>query len=122
MPFNTELYWALSEIYPNLTVRSISKMMGKSQGYWSSVNAQNIAVSTSALVHLLDALTCLKIQLMPGSTRFERLILLTTKIEQELFTRFQEATGLEALVASERPLSPNNDNYSVMPFVVSSYR
>ena len=122
MQFNTELYWALSEIYPNLTVRSISKMMGKSQGYWSSVNAQNIAVSTSALVHLLDALTCLKIQLMPGSTRFERLILLTTKIEQELFTRFQEATGLEALVASERPLSPNTDNYSVMPFVVSSYR
>jgi len=122
MPFNTELYWALSEIYPNLTVRSISKMMGKSQGYWSSVNAQNIAVSTSALVHLLDALTCLKIQSMPGSARFERLILLTTKIEQELFTRFQEATGLEALVTTERPISPKNDNYSVMPFVVSSYR
>jgi len=122
MPFNTELYWALSEIYPNLTVRSISKMMGRSQGYWSSVNAQNIAVSTSALVHLLDALTCLKIQSMPGSARFERLILLTTKIEQELFTRFQEATGLEALVTTERPISPKNDNYSVMPFVVSSYR
>jgi len=122
MPFNTELYWALSEIYPNLTVRSISKMMGKSQGYWSSVNAQNIAVSTSALVHLLDALTCLKIQSMPGSARFERLILLTTKIEQELFTRFQEITGLEALVITERPISPKNDNYSVMPFVVSSYR
>ena len=122
MQFNTELYWALLEIYPNLTVRSISKMMGKSQGYWSSVNAQNIAVSTSALVHLLDALTCLKIQSIPGSTRFERLILLTTKIEQELFTRFQEITGLEALVITERPISPKNDNYSVMPFVVSSYR
>jgi hypothetical protein len=122
MQFNTELYWALLEIYPNLTVRSISKMMGRSQGYWSSVNAQNIAVSTSALVHLLDALTCLKIQSMSGSTRFERLILLTTKIEQELFTRFQEATGLEALVTTERPISPKNDNYSVMPFVVSSYR
>jgi hypothetical protein len=122
MQFNTELYWALSEIYPNLTVRSISKMMGRSQGYWSSVNAQNIAVSTSALVHLLDALTCLKIQSMTGSTRFESLILLITKIEQELFTRFQEATGLEALVATERPISTNNDNYAVMPFVVSSYR
>jgi hypothetical protein len=97
-------------------------MMGRSQGYWSSVNAQNIAVSTSALVHLLDALTCLKIQSMPGSARFERLILLTTKIEQELFTRFQEATGLEALVTTERPISLKNDNYSVMPFVVSSYR
>ena len=122
MQFNTELYWALSEIYPNLTVRSISKMMGKSQGYWSSVNAQNIAVSTSALVHLLDALSCLKIQSISGSTRFEKIKLLITKIEQELFTRFEETTGLEALVATERLASPNNDNYSVMPFVVSSFR
>ena len=122
MQFNTELYWSLSEIYPNLTVRSISKMMGKSQGYWSSVNAQNIAVSTSALVHLLDALSCLKIQSISGSTRFEKIKLLITKIEQELFTRFEETTGLEALVATERLASPNNDSYSVMPFVVSSYR
>ena len=122
MQFNTELYWALSEIYPNLTVRSISKMMGRSQGYWSSVNAQNIAVSTSALVHLLDALSCLKIQSISGSTRFEKIKLLITKIEQELFTRFEETTGLEALVATEGLASPNIDNYSVMPFVVSSYR
>ena len=122
MQFNTELYWALSEIYPNLTVRSISKMMGKSLGYWSSVNAQNIAVSTSALVHLLDALSCLKIQSISGSTRFEKIKLLITKIEQELFTRFEETTGLEALVATERLASPKNDSYSVMPFVVSSYR
>ena len=122
MQFNTELYWALSEIYPNLTVRSISKMMGKSLGYWSSVNAQNIAVSTSALVHLLDALSCLKIQSISGSTRFEKLTLLITKIEQELFTRFEETTGLEALVATEGLTSQINDTYSVMPFVVSSYR
>jgi hypothetical protein len=59
---------------------------------------------------------------MPGSARYEKLILLTTKIEQELFTRFQETTGLEALVANETLTPPNNDNYSVMPFVVSSYR
>ena len=122
MQFNTELYWSLSEIYPNLTVRSISKMMGKSQGYWSSVNAQNIAVSTSALVHLLDALSCLKIQSISGSTRFEKLTLLITKIEQELLTRFEETTGLEALVATEGLTSQINDTYLVMPFVVSSYR
>ena len=122
MQFNTELYLALSEIYPNLTVRSISKMMGRSQGYWSSMNAQNIAVSTSALVHLLDALSCLKIQLVPGSARFEKLKQLIARIEQELFTRFEISTGLEALVAPEGLPSTNNENYSVMPFVVSTYR
>lgn len=122
MQFNTELYLALSEIYPNLTVRSISKMMGRSQGYWSSMNAQNITVSTSALVHLLDALSCLKIQLVPGSARFEKLKQLIARIEQELFTRFEISTGLEALVAPEGLTSTNNENYSVMPFVVSTYR
>ena len=56
------LYWALAEVFPNITVRSLSKMMGKSAGYWSSVNSQQHAVGTSALVQLLDALECQKIQ------------------------------------------------------------
>jgi hypothetical protein len=33
MKFNTDLYWAMAEVYPNITVRSLSKMMGKSAGY-----------------------------------------------------------------------------------------
>jgi hypothetical protein len=37
MQFNTDLYWALAKVYPNITVRKLSKMMGKSAGYWSSM-------------------------------------------------------------------------------------
>ncbi len=73
MQFNTDLYWALAEVFPNITVRSLSKIMGKSAGYWSSVNAQQHAVGTSAIVQLLDALECQKIQASEGSARSEKL-------------------------------------------------
>jgi hypothetical protein len=54
--FNRDLYWSLADLFPEMTVRSLSRMMGKSDGYWSSVNAQKMAVPNTALVHLLDAL------------------------------------------------------------------
>ncbi len=46
MEFNRDLYWALADLYPEMTVRSLSRLMGKSAGYWSSINAQKIAVSS----------------------------------------------------------------------------
>ena len=31
MQFNMDLYWALVEVFPNITVRSLSKMMARVQ-------------------------------------------------------------------------------------------
>ena len=31
MQFNTDLYWALAEVFPDITVRSLSKMMARVQ-------------------------------------------------------------------------------------------
>ena len=121
MKFNTDLYWALAEVYPNITVRSLSKMMGKSAGYWSSVNSQQHAVGTSALVQLLDALECQKIQASKGGARRLKLDRVSVMITQELVTRFEAETGLEshALIAAQ----PKTvlDNFGAMPFLVASY-
>ena len=122
MQFNTELYWALIRVFPDLTVRSLSKMMGKSEGYWSSVNTQNLPVSSSALVNLLDALSCQKIQSLSGSERFIKLDLVSSLIEKELLERFQENSGIKSSVADKVILSNENESFSVMPFVVYSYR
>ncbi len=121
MKFNTDLYWALAEVYPNITVRSLSKMMGKSAGYWSSVNAQQHAVGTSALVQLLDALECQKIQASEGDARRLKLDRVSVMITQELVTRFEAQTGLEshALIAA-KPKTVR-DNLGAMPFLVASY-
>ena len=121
MQFNTDLYWALAEVYPNITVRSLSKMMGKSAGYWSSVNAQQHTVGTSALVQLLDALQCQKIQAPERSARRLKLDRVCVMITQELVTRFEAETGLEShdLIAAQ-PIAVR-DNFGAMPFLVASY-
>lgn len=121
MQFNSDLYWALAEVYPNITVRSLSKMMGKSTGYWSSVNAQQHAVGTSALVQLLDALECQKIQASEGSARREKLDRVSVMITQELVTRFEAQTGLESHDLSSAQPKAVRDNFGAMPFVVASY-
>jgi len=121
MKFNIDLYWALAEVYPNITVRSLSKMMGKSAGYWSSVNAQQHAVGTSAIVQLLDALECQKIQAPEGSARRQKLDRVSVMITQELVARFEAQTGLEShalIVAKPKTV---RDNFGAMPFLVASY-
>ena len=121
MLFNTDLYWALAEVFPNITVRSLSKMMGKSAGYWSSVNAQQHAVGTSALVQLLDALECQKIQAPEGSARRLKLDRVSVMITQELVTRFEAQTGLESHALISAHPKAVRDNFGAMPFLVASY-
>ena len=121
MQFNSDLYWALAEVFPNITVRSLSKMMGKSAGYWSSVNAQQHAVGTSALVQLLDALECQKIQAPEGSARRLKLDRVSVMITQELVTRFEAQTGLESRALIAAHPKAVRDNFGAMPFLVASY-
>ena len=121
MQFNTDLYCALAEVFPNITVRSLSKIMGKSTGYWSSVKAQRLAVGTSALVQLLDALECQKIQDHKGSSIRQKLDRVSVMIIQELVTRFEVQTGLESHALISTQTKDFRNNFGAMPFLVASY-
>ncbi|PUE37159.1 hypothetical protein [Limnohabitans sp. Hippo4] len=121
MQFNSDLYWALAEVFPNITVRSLSKMMGKSAGYWSSINAQQQSVGASALVHLLDALECQKILAPEGGARRLQLEQLSVMITQELISRFKAQTGLEPHALSAAKSKVRLDNSGAMPFLMASY-
>ena len=121
MQFNTDLYWALVELFPNITVRSLSKMMGKSAGYWSSVNAQQQAVGTSALVQLLNALECQKIQASEGGARRQKLDRVSVLITHELVARFEAETGLGSHALINAQPKPTLDNFGAMPFLVATY-
>jgi hypothetical protein len=121
MKFNNDLYWALADLYPEMTVRSLSRLMGKSEGYWSSINAQKIPVSNHALVQLLDALEFLDGRTDPYSAKKKRILEVKTLISDELILRFYEKTGIDQ---SNSFHSVNKDpigQYGAMPFVVSSY-
>lgn len=121
MNFEQELYLAMKNIYPALSVRAMSKLLGKSAGYWSSISAQKIPVSNSSLVHLLDALECQLILSATGTTKSLRISQIQELIVGELSTRFQHQTGLEQLGEFGYVMPTAEPSYDALPFIVSSY-
>ena len=121
MEFNRDLYWALADLYPEMTVRSLSRLMGKSAGYWSSINAQKISVSNDALVQLLDALEFLDCRVDAYSPKKIRVSEVKAIITEELIARFCEKTGIDATGSFHALRKDPATHYGAMPFVFSSY-
>ena len=120
MEFEYALYQSLKAIYPTLSVRGMSKLLGKSPGYWSSILAQQLPVSNPSLVHLLDALECQKILSPPGTPKATKIAAVQEFIVSELAMRFQVQTGLEQ-VGEYSYTQRDETTYDAMPFIVSSY-
>ncbi|HQR85411.1 MAG TPA: hypothetical protein PKY33_01570 [Limnohabitans sp.] len=121
MQFNNDLYWALADLFPEMTVRSLSRMMGKSDGYWSSVNAQKMAVPNPALVQLLDALEFLDGRTDPYAVKKKRIDEVRTLITDELIARFHEKTGIDQSGSFQFARNDPAAHYGALPFMVSSY-
>jgi len=121
MQFNNDLYWALADLYPDMTVRSLSRLMGKSDGYWSSVNAQKIAVPNGALVQLLDALEFLDGRTDPYAAKKKKINEAKEMIAEELIARFHEKTGIDQSGSFQSAQKDPAAHYGALPFMVSSY-
>jgi hypothetical protein len=121
MQFNNDLYWALADLYPEMTVRSLSRLMGKSDGYWSSVNAQKMAVPNAALVQLLDALEFLDGRTDPYAAKKIKINDAKEMITEELIARFHEKTGIDQSGSFKSAQKEPAAHYGALPFMVSSY-
>jgi hypothetical protein len=88
MSFEESLYIAMSDVYPDISVRSFSRALGKSEGYWSSITAQQLAISNAALIHLNDYLNCKRLLLESDSSKAARIDLIQDLIAQEIVNRF----------------------------------
>lgn len=119
--FNKDLYWALADLYPEMTVRSLSRMMGKSDGYWSSVNAQKLAVPNAALVQLLDSLEFLDGGTDPYAAKKKRIDEVKALIADELIARFHEKTGIDLSGSFQSARKDPAAHFGALPFMVSSY-
>ena len=71
--FEQELYEAVGRAFPGLTVRTMSRLLGKSSGYWSSVTSQNLPLSTDALTHLSEVIECQQVMCPLHSRRGQSL-------------------------------------------------
>lgn len=122
--FEEALYDAMCSVYPATTVRSFSHALGMSDGYWSSLQAQSLRVSTSALVHLSEHLDARKLLLEAGSSRLQRVEQIQSMIAREIVLRFTlETESLEGVrqelgAAAFQNSAESSDGWYAMPFVM----
>ena len=119
--FNNDLYLALADLFPEMTVRSLSRMMGKSDGYWSSINAQKMAVPNTALVQLLDALEFLDGRTDTYAAKKIKINEAKEMITEELIARFHQKTGIDQSGSFQSSRKDHDTHYGALPFLVSNY-
>jgi hypothetical protein len=56
MSFTKQLFEMTSMALPGVTARTFSRYLGKSEGYYGSISAQNLAISTNSLLYLSEVL------------------------------------------------------------------
>jgi glutamine synthetase type III len=100
-------------LFPELTVRRFSQMLGKSDGYWSSIRAQKLTLSTSALVNLRDTLEARKILITGYKNMPERVEQIQVLIQGELINRFETTTEITLTADGDQSV----DAYDVLPMI-----
>lgn len=121
--FEQELYEAVGRAFPGLTVRSMSRLLGKSSGYWSSVTSQNLPLSTGALTHLSEVIECQQVMCTMDSRRGQRLADAQQLICEQLSARLEVLRAY--LPANFHPSASRSLReqgiLQPMPFLVSTY-
>ena len=85
--FEQDLLELVSDLWPHTSVRSFSRALGRSTGYWSSIKAQNLPISSKALTNLSTLLEQRMITEKYESTK-NKMQTIQSKINTELARRF----------------------------------
>ena len=127
MTFENELYGAMCNAYPTMTVRAFSHALGMSSGYWSSITAQQLPVSNAALINLSDHIEFRKVLAESESTQLIRLSDIQRMIAKEIVNRFAlenesfEEVWDEVSTSLRQSMATDSSSFGAMPFVMSSY-
>lgn len=85
MSFTKQLFEMTSMALPEVTARTFSRYLGKSEGYYGSITAQNLDISTNSLLFLAEVLDH-KNTISPN----KRITELQSMIAQEVARRMQK--------------------------------
>jgi hypothetical protein len=113
--FESELYRSMCDVFPGMTVRTFSTILGKSDGYWSSITAQRLNVSINSLVTLHDTLGAKLLLVEQGGRKHKQLTAIQGMIREQLLERFMTQTGFELEQAKDENCS------APLPFFYSVY-
>ena len=119
MTFTKQLFDLTSMAFPDVTTRTFSRYLGKSEGYYGSISAQNLDISTNSLLYLFEVLEHKK------ATSPNRYILeLQSMIAKEVARRMQsigtQNLAVRRLVmrAVATAYTQNEGEYSAPPIII----
>ena len=124
--FEQELFESVTALWPKTNVRSFSRALGRSSGYWSSLKSQNLSLSAKALMNLSRLLEQRMITEKYDATRL-KMRTIQTKINCELARRFLAQVEADEGVLEELGKLIDTDARSgcisslPMPFIFTSY-
>ena len=107
MTFTQQIYEQVHAAIPNTTTRTFSRDCGKSEGYYGSITAQKLPISTNALICLVEVLECRKELLGQHLTN----------------TRLQHIEEAQQMIADEianRMQSIHTDDYKIRKMIIGS--
>lgn len=99
MTFEKKLFEEIRSVFPNITTRTFSVDCGKSEGYYSSITAQNLSISDNALIHLAEVLEC-RAELMHTKTpeRLAKVTAIQQMIAEEIGRRTHDIDSESAKI------------------------
>lgn len=83
MTFTNDLYGKIKAAVPDMTVRRFSRYCGMSEGYYGSITAQALPVSTNALIHLAEVLTHMQ-SLKPSHALDAALVMIAEEVARRM--------------------------------------
>lgn len=120
MDFKNELYGKIKTAMPEMTVREFSRYCGKSEGYYGSITAQDLPLSTNALLHLAEVLTHAHAN-QPSPSLNSALVMIAEEVArriQHIDTQNWSVREMVIKAVARAQVSNTRQNVAPMPIVL----
>ena len=119
MSFTKQLYEMTSLALPDVTARTFSRYLGKSEGYYGSVTAQNLDISTNSLLFLSEVLEH-KNSISPSKRIAEVQSLIAQEVARRMQTLETQNVAVRKLVMKSiaRAYMSSEHEFAAPPIVI----
>ena len=119
MSFTKQLFDMTSMALPDVTARTFSRYLGKSEGYYGSVTAQNLDISTNSLLFLSEVLEH-KNSISPSKRIAEVQSLIAQEVARRMQTLETQNVAVRKLVMKSiaRAYMSSEHEFAAPPIVI----
>ncbi len=119
MSFTKQLFEMTSLALPDVTARTFSRYLGKSEGYYGSVTAQNLDISTNSLLFLSEVLEH-KNSISPSKRIAEVQSLIAQEVARRMQTLDTQNVAVRKLVMKSiaRAYMSSEHEFAAPPIVI----